>query len=758
MRFVDWLAQEHARHPGYADLDLLNALAMTHRETLAKAPDEIAELQRLLPDGVPPAGVPAGPLDADPRRAILSRLAARWQEEMRRPDAGYRPGEPARRISAPVSWLTAGIYGSLAFILISAVGVLLFHGNGFGDEDGLRGLVSFFIAAGTITIALALLAAALTLDRQDFAERFRQGKDVLTALVGILGTIAGFYFGLGEPHRNAPAAPGTRVISEAPTPGADQGGASRPPGGADGSRTPADGPRPTVVTCQTAPCPPAAPVIVNAAPAVPPGIINTATPAAATQVPSAPISVPTAAPAIEAAWVQLIPLDAGCAGPLCDAQALLRIVVPRGVACDSGIARDAGRSGAPLRLRDRPNSWPDLFPIAVCEIGLPLEHPGARLPDGTHLTWRHLAQGTPRAIAILGDTGCDNKDSRQARCDETSWPLARIAEQAATLGESGPDLVLHVGDYRYRGGDDWQNWRRDVFEPMRPLLLAAPWVMVRGNHENCYRRTPEDRGTGYGWALLLAPFPGETRPCPFTPTGEAFTLEPPHALDLGALRLVVLDSADARYRCTLWADRFRQAHLQTFEAMLRQPAREVWLTTHYAVFDAAMRPDQQCGGDRPQPAAYRDLIAPAVALANVRTVISGDLHSFRVARAMPDEHGATVLQFVAGHGGVALDRPTEALPPDEPGTLPGAFCTGAIGQTAAGPAFGILTRVRLVHGHLAARRHPDRGWSIGLRTTTQAGTTREPDYVLSGAAEDASLWPNAASLADRKSCIDLLAY
>src|SRR6516165_4212442 len=65
-----------------------------------------------------------------------------------------------------------------------------------------------------------------------------------------------------------------------------------------------------------------------------------------------------------------------------------------------------------------------------------------------------------------------------------------------------PDLVLHVGDYQYREnkcpvdiagcvdagwGYGWDTWDADLFTPGAALLAAAPWIMVRGNHEECAR-------------------------------------------------------------------------------------------------------------------------------------------------------------------------------------------------------------------------------------------------------------------------------
>jgi hypothetical protein len=55
-----------------------------------------------------------------------------------------------------------------------------------------RGLITYILAVGTIGIAILLTIGALVL--QD-AEKFNRGKEILTILVGVLGTIVGFYYG-----------------------------------------------------------------------------------------------------------------------------------------------------------------------------------------------------------------------------------------------------------------------------------------------------------------------------------------------------------------------------------------------------------------------------------------------------------------------------------------------------------------------------------------------------------------------------------
>src|SRR5262249_24362962 len=128
-----------------------------------------------------------------------------------------------------------------------------------------------------------------------------------------------------------------------------------------------------------------------------------------------------------------------------------------------------------------------------------------------------LPKRHPHRIVTLSDTGCRLLigDPWQACNDPQEWPFRQIAETAARFE---PDLVLHVGDYQYREneclpdrggcqgspwGYGWDTWNADLFTPGAKLLAAAPWIMVRGNHEECAR-------AGQGWYRFLDTQPYES--------------------------------------------------------------------------------------------------------------------------------------------------------------------------------------------------------------------------------------------------------
>ena len=221
----------------------------------------------------------------------------------------------------------------------------------------------------------------------------------------------------------------------------------------------------------------------------------------------------------------------------------------------------------PLRIRAQP-SRPD-FPVLVCEAALP--------PDAVSVTLNDrrlpLLSRAPEKIVVLGDTGCRMKNTLVQAChDPHAWPFARIAQSAAAWQ---PDLVLHVGDYFYRDspcptgnpacvgnpwGDTWAAAHADFFAPAKPLLSAAPWVFVRGNHEACQR-------TGNAWFRLLDP-----RPLPKECTDET----EPYSVPIGERTLFVLDTTTAH---DLRAVPETVAHFAAQLAALAEH-RPAWLLSH----------------------------------------------------------------------------------------------------------------------------------------------------------------------------------
>jgi len=230
---------------------------------------------------------------------------------------------------------------------------------------------------------------------------------------------------------------------------------------------------------------------------------------------------------VAAAWVELTGPNGsnGLSGNVAVARAITEATAPDGGAnpCPT-ITVNGGtpvqmnlRAGATtslaLRSVNTPPAKPALFPVSACEFQLPSGATSA-VVAGQSLP---VPKANPTKIVVIGDTGCrlQNGNGTQSCNDpdpngtDTPYPFAAVAALAAA---QNPDLVLHVGDYAYRDnpcpagqgyncggspwGFGWDTWQAELFAPGAPLLAAAPWIMTRGNHEQCNR-------AGQGWYRFL---------------------------------------------------------------------------------------------------------------------------------------------------------------------------------------------------------------------------------------------------------------
>lgn len=91
----------------------------------------------------------------------------------------------------PVTILVfALIFSIFVMIAVNLNGML----NHLSNRNYARGLITYLFAVGTIgTIAVALLYALLNQDLE--SKQFSHAKDLLSILIGVFGTIVGYYFG-----------------------------------------------------------------------------------------------------------------------------------------------------------------------------------------------------------------------------------------------------------------------------------------------------------------------------------------------------------------------------------------------------------------------------------------------------------------------------------------------------------------------------------------------------------------------------------
>lgn len=329
-------------------------------------------------------------------------------------------------------------------------------------------------------------------------------------------------------------------------------------------------------------------------------------------------------------WVQMAP------GGLAEARAVVQ-----GASCPA--IRIDGRN-VPMRERAAASAT---FPQILCTATLTpaMRHVqilGHVLP---------LPLSAPQHIVVLGDTGCRIDGLIVQACnDPTKWPFPHIA---AVIAKLKPDLVIHVGDYLYResrcprlrsgckgspSGDDWPAWSADFFAPAAPLLAAAPFVFLRGNHEECAR-------SGAGWLRLLGPLPADPkRPC----TDHVA----PWSVGLGGVTLAVMDDAHAS---DIVAPSGQVAlYRADLAAVARMGSPPVWLAMHRPIRGVVDLPlGMVWGGNRTMIAAAEANGIPS----NVTLLLAGHIHTFE---AIDYEKGSPP-QIIAGEGGDLLNSAPREL-------------------------------------------------------------------------------------------------
>jgi hypothetical protein len=334
---------------------------------------------------------------------------------------------------------------------------------------------------------------------------------------------------------------------------------------------------------------------------------------------------------IYAQWVQLGPDGTASARAVTDEAC--PAVIFDGVSVTMSVRSEPGQPFG--------NVKPAEFPVRGCEVAVP---PGAVTAtlDGKSLP---LPKANPRRILVFGDTGCRLLGAAAQNCnDPVDWPFARIAAAAAA---AQPDLVIHVGDYHYREnacpvarsgcagspfGYGFDAWDADFFTPAAPLLAAAPWVMVRGNHEDCVR-------AGEGWARFLN----------WVPMGAAcHDLSGIFVAKLGDFGVVVVDAAaaaDPRGD----AGPMTQMLRQQLAAVADKVPAEAWFATHRPlnamVLVGSANDTRNVVDNKVQELAFGPMMP-----AGVRMHIAGHVHFFQAV----DFGGSRPPQLVVGTGGDAL--------------------------------------------------------------------------------------------------------
>ena len=376
--------------------------------------------------------------------------------------------------------------------------------------------------------------------------------------------------------------------------------------------------------------------------------------------------------------------------------------------------------------------------VLVCEARYPWDQPASITVGATRHDLPVARRGIPRRVVVLGDSGCRGQAERRPQSCigdgyDKIWPFGILSREST---EDRPDLIVHVGDYNYRGTphflelpssatgyarevrirvfdtgdlddedenpsfpigpgyfsqnvpgsprlDNWPDWRDDFFISSSRLLVTAPWVFTRGNHELCSRAGPgwfylldsgsELLGGARGQAVCPPQLPADWRPghwpdpaLPFA--GQTFPTLPtlPFRLKLGGLDLVVFDSSDAG-DALVYAREHYVAQYARVAAMLAD-GTPTWLLTHRPIWGVV----HPAKGIASLDSGYGFInltqqLAVATAFPdgmppNLKTVISGHMHRFQATGF----DGKRPPQLVVGTGGMELSSSRPIPSPADP--------------------------------------------------------------------------------------------
>jgi hypothetical protein len=372
---------------------------------------------------------------------------------------------------------------------------------------------------------------------------------------------------------------------------------------------------------------------------------------------------------------------------------LVRVVLDAGKSCPSGIA-----GAKPFSTTQRVAPWikqngDPMFKQTVCSAKIDASSTATLGIDGTAYPLPPVPKVAEKII-VLGDTGCRIKGTWNQDCNAANdnsptqgWPLATVMNKVAA---QQADAILYMGDYHYREapcsnqaycggspwsdnaeGQHWKSWRDDWFNPARAAFLTAPWVMVRGNHENCSRAW-----RGFQLFMAQGPVGSASDTCPDILPSYKIGLQTDPA---SQITLAVLDTAmngqqvmDAK-GCQNWAQ-----DVQNLVADAANSPTNHWMTLHHPVYKWLSNTGGQGISPSPVPCTPTKLVfkarnyvqdvmnsAAANGQASQGMIFTGHSHMWQWNK--PSEI-AYSHQMVVGHGGTLLDDPNQyGMPPGQIG-------------------------------------------------------------------------------------------
>jgi hypothetical protein len=317
------------------------------------------------------------------------------------------------------------------------------------------------------------------------------------------------------------------------------------------------------------------------------------------------------------------------------------------------------------------DSKPAVFDVRTCEATWPQGVQSASVA-GTALS---APRADVKRIVIIADTGCRMKASENAfqDCnDPAKWPFAKVAQSAAA---KHPDLVIHIGDIHYREspcpagnagcanlawGYGYDAWQSDFFKPASPLLAAAPWVFVRGNHESCAR-------AGQGWFRFIDTQPWtEARSCNQSESDKDADYSQPYAVSLSPYaQLLVFDSSKTSgkpYSAKDLAFSKYQAEMQAVQQLALQKPHNFFMSHHPLLAVAPFKNTSKLkdGGNLGLTSVFETLHPERLLPDGIDASLHGHLHFFE-AISFKTAHPASIIMGNAGSANEGTVATTAAL-------------------------------------------------------------------------------------------------
>lgn len=224
--FTDWLEQMNETER--SDFDEFLRFVALNREQWPKDSENPVDYVKLIN---------AASLTDEEKVQMRDDFNDTWEKwsknQKKKPEEETRVETKLDRIGVWLAGNAEKVFSGVVIIVF--VGIL---GHAFVSESGAlarmndiataRGAITFLFALGTITLAVMLVGSSLFTfidsDREfkRRKERFNQGKEILSILIGILGTIVGFYFGAingSDGSTQALSVSVPQIINSNPAPG-----------------------------------------------------------------------------------------------------------------------------------------------------------------------------------------------------------------------------------------------------------------------------------------------------------------------------------------------------------------------------------------------------------------------------------------------------------------------------------------------------------------------------------------------------------